>query len=95
MGKEIDQPNFLPISFVDIAVEQGQLIVMANAVAAGAIWALLSDNLTNLVAVLTEMFKEKKVRAIVEGNVKVAEAGFNFGPYVSLFAEIQRPEKPG
>jgi len=91
VGKEIDQPNFLPISFVDIAVEQGQLIVMANAVAAGAIWALLSDNLTNLVAVLTEMFKEKG-SAIVEGNVKVAEAGFNF--VRQSFAEIQRPEKP-
>lgn len=91
LGETIDKPNYLPLSFVDVATEQGQLKVMANTVAAGAIWALLSDDLTNLEEVLTELFAYRG-GAIVEGNLKVARAGFEL--VRKAFGDRKKPAKP-
>ena len=58
-----------------MAQELGQHKIMANAVAAGAVWALLSDHLAVLNDTLEAMFASKG-DAVVAGNQKVAEAGF-------------------
>ena len=72
----VNQPNYIGLPFARIAEESGEPKIMANAVAAGAIWALLSDELTVLDETLRAMFESKGER-IVTGNQKVAGAGFS------------------
>ncbi|HOB08602.1 MAG TPA: 2-oxoacid:acceptor oxidoreductase subunit alpha [Limnochordia bacterium] len=69
------QGDFISIDFTEIAVGQGQPKIMANAVAAGAVWAFLADDLTAIEDVIRETFAEKG-EAIVKGNIKCAHAGF-------------------
>lgn len=71
----VNKPNYLSLPFRQIAEELGQPKIVANAVAAGAIWALLSDDLTTLHHTLEVMFGSKGEN-VVEGNQKVASAGF-------------------
>lgn len=79
LGKEtreyVKRPNCLGLPFARMAQELGQHKIMANAVAAGAVWALLSDDLAVLNDTLEAMFASKG-DAVVAGNQKVAEAGF-------------------
>ena len=79
LGSEAEElkshKNFIPISFEKVVEDLGQPRVMANAVAAGAIWAFLSDDLTVLHQTLEEMFVSRG-EAVVEGNCIVSEAGF-------------------
>ena len=71
-----EHEHFIGISFADVATNQGQPKIMANAVAAGAVWAFLADNLTAIEDVIKETFAAKG-EAIVDGNIRCAEAGFN------------------
>ena len=79
LGKEarkiVNKPSYLGLPFRQIAEELGQPKIVANAVAAGAIWALLSDDITTLHDTLEVMFGSKGEK-VVEGNQKVSTAGF-------------------
>lgn len=72
----VDQSGYIGIAFSEVAKEQGQSQIMGNAVAAGAIWGLLSDDLTTVKNILSELFQSKG-DDIVVGNIKCAQAGFN------------------
>lgn len=87
-----DSGRLIPISFEKVVEELGQPKVMANAVAAGAIWALLSDDITVLQDILAEMFISKG-EAVVEGNRQVAQAGFDIVRN-HIGAEVPKPPKP-
>lgn len=71
----IGQDSYIGINFAEAAAGQGQPKIMANAVAAGAAWAFLSDDLEAVEHVIRETFAEKG-EAIVEGNIQCARAGF-------------------
>jgi len=75
-GETIDEPGFVAVPFVEVAQDQGQPKVMANAAAAGAIWSLLGDDLERVNGIFAAMFS-RKGEDIVEGNKKVAQAGFD------------------
>ena len=87
----VQQPNYLGLPFARMAEGLGQRKIMANAVAAGAIWALLSEDLTVLLGTLRAMF-ESKGEQVVEGNQKVAEAGF--AKVQELVGSRPKPAKP-
>ena len=57
---------------------------MANTVAAGAIWGLLSDDFELLASVLANVFASK-VREIIAGNHLVAQKGFEIAKEFSWF----------
>lgn len=71
----VEKPNCIGLPFARIAEELGQPKIMANSVAAGAVWALLSEEIAVLHETLALMFAEKG-EAIVQGNQSVASAGF-------------------
>lgn len=85
------KPNCFGLPFTQLAEELGQPKIMANAAAAGAVWALLSDEITVLHETLAAMFGEKG-QTIVEGNQKVALAGFE--RVRALAGARPRPAKP-
>lgn len=85
--------NYIGIKYAEVAANLGQPAIMANAAAAGAAWALLSDDLIAVETVLSEVFKNKG-QDIVDGNIQCARAGFNivrsrFNPQVQL----EKPEQ--
>lgn len=83
--------NTIPLPFAQVVEELKQPKIMANAAAAGAIWAFLSDDLSILVKTLQEMFKSRGA-SVVAGNEKVAAAGF---AKVRDLIEIgKKPAKP-
>ncbi len=90
-GELTGRPNLIRIPFAKITEEQHQPRVMANVVAAGAIWALLSDSLTVLDATLTKMFGAKG-EEIVNGNKGVAKAGFDL--VEKALGKRLKPAKP-
>ncbi len=71
----VKHPHYIGLPFARVAEELGQPKIVANAVAAGAIWALLSEDLSVLNETLRAMFISKGDK-VVEGNQKVAAAGF-------------------
>ncbi|NLJ74316.1 MAG: 2-oxoacid:acceptor oxidoreductase subunit alpha [Firmicutes bacterium] len=95
LGSEAEEleslENFIPISFETIVQDLGQPKVMANAVAAGAIWAFLSDDLTVLHQTLAEMFISRG-KDVVEGNCRVSEAGFQ--AIKKIIGNRSKPAKP-
>ncbi len=91
-AKELgNQPNYLGLPFGQIAEELGQPKIVANAAAAGAIWALLSDDLITLHQTLDVMFGSKG-KKVVEGNQKVATAGFD--KVREVMGSRSKPAKP-
>ncbi|NLM42387.1 MAG: 2-oxoacid:acceptor oxidoreductase subunit alpha [Firmicutes bacterium] len=89
--KLAEQSNSIGLPFARMAEELGQPKIMGNAVAAGAVWALLSEDLTELHETLALMFSDKGP-AIVQGNQQVASAGF--ARVRELLGERPRPGKP-
>lgn len=87
----IHQPNYIGLPFVRIAEELGQPKIMANAVAAGAVWALLSEDVSILQETLRFMFSNRG-DDIVRGNQKVAQAGFD--KVRAIIGEHAKPAKP-
>lgn len=86
-----DKPGYIGVAFRRIAEELGQLRIMANAVAAGAIWARLSDDLDVLNDTLKYMFSNRG-EEVVEGNKQVAKAGFDKAR--EFLGEREKPKKP-
>ncbi len=82
----------IPVSFEEIVEELNLPKVMANAAAAGAVWALLSDEITVLHQILAEMFISKG-EEVVEGNRRVSQAGFDTVRKI-IGTDIPRPAKP-
>ncbi|NMB01153.1 MAG: 2-oxoacid:acceptor oxidoreductase subunit alpha [Firmicutes bacterium] len=87
----VDQPNYIALPFARIAEELGQPKIVSNAVAAGAIWALLSDTIEVLHETLQIMFGDKGEK-VVEGNQKVATAGFE--KVRAIIGSREKPAKP-
>lgn len=83
--------NSIAVPFVRTVEELGQPKIMANSVAAGAIWAFLSDDVTMLQDTLAEIFANRSSE-IINGNKLVAEAGFN--QVKSLISNRKKPAKP-
>lgn len=71
----VTKENCIGLPFARMAEELGQPRIMANAVAAGAVWALLSEEITVLHETLALMFADKG-EAVVAGNQQVASHGF-------------------
>ncbi len=85
------QENYIAIPFVRVTEEMGQPRIMANAVAAGAVWALLSDDFTGLAEILAQLFAGRG-EAIAAGNQSVARAGFE--RVQKIAAGRKKPPKP-
>lgn len=91
VGQTYQDQDYVEVAFSTIAQKLGQPKVMANAAACGAIWALLSDSVGRLHDVLAAMFAHKG-DAIVEGNRRVATAGYE--QVSQLLANRKKPDKP-
>lgn len=90
-GETISEPNYVAIPFIKVAEDLEQPKVMANAVAAGAIWSLLGDDLGVPHSIFADMFS-RKGDEIVEGNKKVSQAGFDL--VREALDEREKPAKP-
>lgn len=91
----VQKPNYIALPFTRIAEELGQPKIVANAVAAGGIWALLSEDIKVLHETLHIMFGDKGEK-VVEGNQKVASAGFErVREVVGSNEKPAKPEHPG
>lgn len=73
--KEEDKENIVSLDLVSIAEKAASSKVMANSVAAGAIFAVLDYDPEALFAYLKKVFKDKGDE-IVKQNIKCAEAGY-------------------
>ncbi len=88
----VTKENCIGLPFARMAEELGQPRIMANAVAAGAVWALLSEEITVLHETLAVMFADKG-EAVVAGNQQVASHGFERVRGL-LGASPDRPNRP-
>lgn len=89
------QENVIAIRFVQVTEKMGQPRIMANAVAAGAVWALLSDDFAGLAETLAELFAGRG-EAVVAGNQSVARAGFDKVREIAAGRpKPAKPERPG
>lgn len=88
--EKYQEEKFLEVPFVEIAQQHGQKL-MANAAAAGAVWALLSNDSRVVEDVLTKMFSRKGTD-VVEANKQVASSGFSV--VASRFGSQPKPAKP-
>ncbi|PIY95692.1 MAG: 2-oxoacid:acceptor oxidoreductase subunit alpha, partial [Candidatus Kerfeldbacteria bacterium CG_4_10_14_0_8_um_filter_42_10] len=69
--------QLFPIPLSRLAKESGGKEIMRNSVALGASFALLDYDFKYLQGVITESF-QKKGKEVVDLNVRIAEAGFNY-----------------
>lgn len=91
VGEDYDGEEFVAVPFVQTTEDEGQPKVMANAVACGAIWAFLSEDIEVLGDVLEAMFADKG-EDIVAGNRQVSKVGYQ---KASEAAErLPKPAKP-
>ena len=82
------------IPFGKVATDNNQPRVMANAVAAGAIWGLLSDDFELLASVLANVFASKGAE-IIAGNHLVAQKGFEIAKgLVGSELKLAQPSNP-
>src|SRR5690554_1862626 len=92
--EELTGEQYIPLAWNGVVKELGQPQVMANAVAAGAIWAFLNDDIQPLHGVLAEMFADKG-EEIVQGNLQVSQAGFlRIKETIGDFAKPAQPSEP-
>lgn len=87
----VNRQNSIALPFVRTVEELGQPKIMANSVAAGAIWAFLSDDLVVLQETLGAIFGNR-IKEIIVGNQAVAEAGF--AKVQKIIGERAKPAKP-
>lgn len=76
-GKEYDDPRFIDVPFKRLAVESGGNELMANTVASGAVLGMLGMDVSLLETVLADTLSRHP--EAVEGNVRAARAGHDFG----------------
>ena len=74
-GDSKDKDKFISLDFVEIAKDAGGSKVMANAVAAGVIFAILGYKPDSLFAYLKKEFSEKG-KDIVKQNLECAQKGY-------------------
>jgi 2-oxoglutarate ferredoxin oxidoreductase subunit alpha len=72
-----EEPRFLDIPFMNLAIEHGGNKIMANTVAIGAVLGMLGMQLDILNTIIGETFK-KKGDEIIKGNKRSAQAGYRF-----------------
>ena len=82
------------IPFGKVATDNNQPRVMANAVAAGAIWGLLSDDFELLASVLANVFASKGAEIIADNHL-VAQKGFEIAKgLVGSELKLAQPSNP-
>ncbi|MBI5641012.1 MAG: 2-oxoacid:acceptor oxidoreductase subunit alpha [Nitrospirae bacterium] len=72
-----DEPKFLDIPFVRLAVEHGGSRIMENTVATGAVLGMLGMELDLLFVIISDIF-QKKGEEIIKQNSAAAMAGHDF-----------------
>lgn len=90
--------NLFPVPLEGLAVEHGRDKRMANAVACGAIFSLMSYDIDVLADTLGDIFSAKG-DPVVEANIRAARAGYEFAerefkgacPYCALHARQDDP----
>lgn len=92
--------NLFPVPLEGLAVEHGQHKRMANAVACGAVFSLMSYDVDVLADTLGDLFSAKG-DPVVEANIRAARAGHEFAerefqgacPYCTLHEKRAKPER--
>ncbi len=92
-GTEYGDPRFTGVPFKRLAVDSGGAEVMANTVASGAVLGMLGMDVSLLEAVLTDTLSRHP--EAVEGNVKAARAGHDFGSNNCPRCSFSVPEGSG
>jgi len=77
LKQKYEEPSFLDIPFVNMAVEHGGNKIMANTVATGAVMGMLGMELNVLVGILRNTF-ERKGEDLINANINAAVAGHKF-----------------
>jgi 2-oxoglutarate ferredoxin oxidoreductase subunit alpha len=77
LKQKYDTPSFFDIPFVDLAVKNGGMPIMANTVATGAVLGILGMELARFFESIAETFREKG-DAVVTANRSAARAGHEF-----------------
>ncbi len=72
-----DNPHFLDIPFVNLAVEHGGNKIMESTVAVGAVLGMLGADLDILFEIIKDTFR-KKGEDVIKGNINAATAGYDF-----------------
>lgn len=97
LGVQNEKLNLFPVPMEALAVEHGQNKVMANAVACGAVFSLMSYDFDVLADTLGDIFAAKG-DPIVEANIRAARAGYDHAerefkgvcPYCTLHKKEER-----
>ena len=77
LKQKYENPHFLDVPFIDLAVKHSGNKIMANTVAVGAVLGMLGMKLDILVKIIEDTF-EKKGADIIKGNINAAKAGYDF-----------------
>ncbi|MGB5748564.1 MAG: 2-oxoacid:acceptor oxidoreductase subunit alpha [Desulfobacterales bacterium] len=77
IGFKSDDPNHLSVPFARIAAEAGKSKIMINAVATGAVTALLDFKLQPVLDVMQEQFQKRGAETVAK-NQKCATAGYEY-----------------
>src|SRR4030067_530117 len=72
-----ENPHFLDVPFIDLAVKHSGNKIMANTVAVGAVLGMLGMKLDILTKIIEDTF-EKKGAEIIKGNINAAKVGYDF-----------------
>ena len=77
LKQKYENPHFLDVPFIDLAVKHSGNKIMANTVAVGAVLGMLGMKLDILAKIIEDTF-EKKGAEIIKGNINAAKVGYNF-----------------
>lgn len=75
--EKYEKSNFLDVPLFDLAVKHGGSKIMANTVAVGAVVGMLGMKPEIMYELIKKTFK-KKGSEVIEANLRVSEAGYNF-----------------
>jgi 2-oxoglutarate ferredoxin oxidoreductase subunit alpha len=92
--------NLFPVPLEQLAAEHGRDKRMANAVACGAVFSLMSYDVDPLADTLGDIFSAKG-DPVVEANIRAARAGYGFAerefrgvcPYCTLHEQRAQPQR--
>ena len=77
LKQKYENPHFLDVPFIDLAVKHSGNKIMANTVAVGAVLGMLGMKLDILAKIIEDTF-EKKGADIIKGNINAAKVGYDF-----------------
>ncbi len=92
LKEEYQNPQFLHIPFIDIALQSGGNKIMANVVATGAVLGMLGTSLDVLFSIIRETLKNKG-EEIHKANINAAMAGHEYAVTHCLRCDFTLPQK--